>query len=108
MGSSFLKITPFDGYLPLAKEEFEISANDNLLVRSCQKILQKFVISYRSRISSIKISVYLEDFLEFCYANANQFDVIDCSNLPGPIGLANVINSATSRLSDNELYSLNL
>lgn len=99
-------ITPFDGYFPLAKEEFEISDNDNLLVRSCQKILQKFVTSYRSRIRAVKISVHLEDFLEFCYANTNQFDVIDCSNLPDPIGLANVINAATSRLSDNEQSTL--
>jgi hypothetical protein len=99
-------ITPFDGYLPLAREELDTSANDNLLVRSCQKILKKFITSYRSRIDKVQISVYLEDFFEFCYATTHQFDVIDCCSLPDQTGLANVINAATARLSDNQQSTL--
>lgn len=99
-------ISPFHGYLPLTKEELDTSSDDNLLIRSCQKILKNFVSSYRSRIGVVKINVHLEDFLEFCYASTDQFDVIDCCNLPDQIGLANVLNAATARLSDNPQSTL--
>ena len=38
---------PFDGYLPLTKEELITSSSDKILLRSCQNILKKLVSNYR-------------------------------------------------------------
>lgn len=57
--------------------------------------------SYRSRIANIQVFFHLEDALEFCFTNANKFDVIDCSNLVDRVGLANLLNAASGKLSNN-------
>jgi hypothetical protein len=58
------------------------------------------VNSYRSRIADIQVFFHLEDALEFCFTNTNKFDVIDCSSADG-FGLANLLNAASGRLSNN-------
>ena len=94
-------LCPFDGYVPLKKEELDTSAEDGILIKSCQKILKNLVSSYRNRIDAVKIFFHLEDALEFCYAGTNdKFDIIDCSNLADHVGLVNVITAASRRLSD--------
>ena len=95
-------VLPFDGYLPLTKEELITSSTDKILLRSCQNILKKLVSNYRQRTATTAIIFHLEDALEFCYAETTKdFDVIDCSNLADRIGLLNVINASSSRLSNN-------
>ena len=91
---------PFDGYLPLTKEELITSSSDKILLRSCQNILKKLVSNYRQRTATTAIFFYLEDALEFCYAETEEFDVIDCSNLADHVGLLNIINASSSRLSN--------
>jgi hypothetical protein len=97
----FHSLCPFRGYLPLSQEEIITSVKDKILLPTCQKILKNLVASYRSRIANIQVFFHLEDALEFCFTNANKFDVIDCSNLADHIGLANLLNAASGRLSNN-------
>ena len=92
---------PFDGYLPLTKEELNTLPKDKILIRSCQKILKNLVSNYRQRTATTAIFFHLGNALEFCYAETEEFDVIDCSNLADHIGLPNVINASSSRLSNN-------
>ena len=59
------------------------------------------MLSYRNRKDDVKIFLHLEDALEFCYAGTtDMFDIIDCSNLADYVGLVNLINAASTRLSD--------
>ena len=98
-------LSPFEGYLPLTKEQLYVkdtSVKSKIMTQSCQKILKSLLFSYRSRIENIKIFVHLEDALEFCYAgSAENFDVIDCSNLGDHLGLANILNACSRRLADH-------
>ena len=95
-------LCPFDGYLPLTAEELDTSDEENILIKSCQKILRPLISSYRRRLQSVKIVVSLENALEFCYAESTEkFDVIDAANLSDPFGLANVLNAAYGKLSNN-------
>ncbi|EFX82902.1 hypothetical protein DAPPUDRAFT_101078 [Daphnia pulex] len=92
---------PFLGYLPLSQDqELITSVKDKILLPTCQKILKDTVNSFRSRIADIQVFFHLEDALEFCFTNANKFDVIDCSSADR-IGLANILNAASGRLSNN-------
>ena len=93
---------PYLDYLPLSQDQQLItSVKDKILLPTCQKILKDTVNSYRSRIADIQVFFHLEDALEFCFTNTNKFDVIDCSNLADHIGLANLLNAASGRLSNN-------
>ncbi len=94
---------PFDSYLPLPKEELITSANEEILIQSCQKILKRFVEAYRRHMKTVKISIHLGTALEFCCTRAaEKFDVIDCSSsILDDIGLANLIVACSDRLSDN-------
>ncbi|EFX62616.1 hypothetical protein DAPPUDRAFT_120058 [Daphnia pulex] len=92
---------PFLGYLPLSQDqELITSVKDKILLPTCQKIMKDTVDSYRSRIADIEVFFHLEDALEFCFTNANKFDVIDCSSADR-FGLANILNAASGRLSNN-------
>ena len=99
--------SPFDGYLPLSKEELDLSDQDNILIRSCQKIFKSLVSSYRNRIESVEITAHLGDALDFCYAESTEkFDVIDASNLPDQLGLANILNAAFGKMhSESFLFT---
>lgn len=102
--------SPFDSYLPLTKEEQQeqqdTSVKSNMMTQSCQKILKRLLLSYRSRIENVEVFFHLEDALEFCYAgSAEHFDVIDCSNLADHVGLANII-VACSRILANHPAAL--
>ena len=93
---------PFDAYLPLLKEELVTSANEEILIRSCQKILKSYVDSYRRHMKTLQLSIHLSDVLEFCCTQTTvKFDVIDCSNVVDDIGLANVLVACSEILSDN-------
>ena len=95
-------LCPFDGYLPLTREELDTSAEKGIMVKSCQKILQKLVSSYRRRIEAVRVHIHLKDAVEYCYSEtAEKFDVIDCSNLADHVGLVNMLNACQARLSDN-------
>ena len=94
-------LCPYDGYLPLTKEELDTSAKKGILIQSCQKILQNLVSSYRRRIEAVKVHIHLKDAVEYCYSTAETFDVIDCSNLADHVGLVNMLNACQARLSDN-------
>jgi hypothetical protein len=98
-------LSPFEAYLPLTKEELYVtdtSVKSQIMTQSCQKILKNLLFSYRSRIENIKIFVHLEDALEFCYAgSAENFDVIDFSNLADHLGLANILNACSRKLADH-------
>ena len=94
-------LCPFDGYLPFSNEGLDTSIKNGMLIRACQKKLKSLVLSYRNRKDDIKIFFHLEDALEFCYAGTtDMFDIIDCSNLADHVGLVNLINAASTRLSD--------
>ncbi len=95
-------LSPFGGFLPLTKDELEKSANQQIMIRSIQKILKNLVSAYRQRIASVQIHVHLGDAVEFCYSEKTpKFDVIDCSNLADHVGLINVLTACSARLSDN-------
>ncbi len=95
-------VCPFDGYTPFTNEELDTSAKEKVLIRSCQKILQSLVSSYRRRRDSIKIFFHLEDPLEYCYTEKNiKFDVIESSMLAKEIGLSNVITACNGLLADH-------
>lgn len=83
----------FDGYLSLPKEELINSANEEILLKSCQKIPKIFVEAYRRQMKTVKISFHLGAALEFCCTRAaEKFDVIDCSSsILDDIRLANLI-----------------
>jgi hypothetical protein len=92
---------PYLDYLPLSQDQQLItSVKDKILLPTCQKILKDIVNSYRSRIADIQVFFHLEDALKFCFRNANKIDVIDCSSADC-IGLANLLNAASGRLSNN-------
>ncbi len=98
-------LCPFDGYLPLVKEELDTSIKSKMMIRSCQKILKNLLSFYRKRLidgKTFELFFYLEDALEFCYSeNFNKFDVIDCSNVADHVGLANLILACSGKLSDH-------
>ncbi|EFX85370.1 hypothetical protein DAPPUDRAFT_237975 [Daphnia pulex] len=95
-----LWITPFEGYLPMAKGELITSA-EQIMTQSCSGILKRLVSSYRSTIKTIEIIFHLGEAVEFCYSDANKFDVIDCSNFVDHVGLANLVVACCQKLSDN-------
>ncbi|XP_046448552.1 uncharacterized protein LOC124197216 [Daphnia pulex] len=92
--------TPFEGYLPMAKGEL-ITSVEEIMTHSCSEILKRLVSSYRSRIPTVKIFFHLEEAVEFCYSDANKFDVIDCSDFVSHVGLANLVVACCQKLSDN-------
>jgi hypothetical protein len=98
-------LCPFDGYLPLLKEELVTSIKNKMMIRSCQKILKNLLSCYRKRLidgKTFELFFYLEDALEFCYSeNVNKFDVIDCSNAADHVGLVNLILACSGKLSDH-------
>jgi hypothetical protein len=99
-------LCPFEGYLPLVKEELDTSIKSKMMmIRSCQKILKNLLSCYRKRLSdgkTFELFIYLEDAIEFCYSeNVNKFDVIDCSNIADHVGLANLILACSGKLSDH-------
>ncbi len=95
------QLCPFDGYLPLTREELDAPNNKGTLIRTCQKILQNLVSDYKKHIDGIKFFFHLEDALEFCLSQSTlSFDVIDCSNLVDHIGLVHLINACERILSD--------
>jgi hypothetical protein len=98
-------LCPFEGYLPLVKEELDTSIKSKMMIRSCQKILRNLLSFYRKRLNdgkTFELFFYLEDAIEFCYSeNVNKFDVIDCSNIADYVGLANLILAVSGKLSDH-------
>ena len=96
------KLSPYCGYLPLSREEIDITVRSQVLIRSCQRILKGLVSSYRRRLEDVKVFFYLEEALEYCYTERSlKFDVIDCSNIADYEGLVNVINACKLRLADH-------
>ena len=92
--------TPFEGYLPMANGEM-VTSGEGILIRSCSEILKNLVLSYRSRMQTTKIVFHWEEAIEFCYSDANKFDVIHCSNFVSSVGLANLILACSQKLSAN-------
>ncbi|XP_046654290.1 uncharacterized protein LOC124345853 [Daphnia pulicaria] len=99
----YYSLCPFDGYMPLLKEELDISIKSKMMIRSCQKILKNLLSCYRKRLidgKTFELFFYLEDAIEFCYSEiVNKFDVIDCSNMADHVGLANLILACSGKLS---------
>jgi hypothetical protein len=95
------QLCPFDGYLPLTRgKEMDTSNENEMLIRTCQKILQTLVANYRRCMKTVKIFFHVDDALEFCLSNVKlSFDVIDCSNLADHVGLINLINACERRLA---------
>jgi hypothetical protein len=95
------QLCPFDGYLPLTREELDTSDDEGILIRTCQKILKNLVADFKKRIDGVKIFFYLEDAVEFCLSESTLvFDLIDCSNLADHIGLVHLINGCEKILAD--------
>jgi hypothetical protein len=98
-------LCPFDGYLPLLKEELVTLMKNKMMIRSCQKILKNLLSCYRKRLidgKTFELFFYLEDALEFCYSeNVNKFDIIDCSDIADYVGLVNLILACSGKLSDH-------
>jgi hypothetical protein len=98
-------LCPFDGYLPFLKEELVTSIKNEMMIRSCQKILKNLLSCYRKRLidgKTFEFLFYLEDAIEFCYSeNVNKFDVIDCSDFADQAGLVNLILACSGKLSDH-------
>jgi hypothetical protein len=93
-------LTPFEGYLPIAKGEL-ITSVEQIMTHSCSEILKRLISSYRSRIPTVKIVFHLEEALKHCYSDANKFDVIDYSDFVSRVGLANLVVACCQKLSDN-------
>ena len=95
------QLSPFDSFMPLLKEELDMST-DQILIRSCQKILMTQVAGYRSRLETIQTVFHLEDSMAFCYSDTNNltFDIIDCSCLADQVGLVNLIIGSSKKLAD--------
>jgi hypothetical protein len=93
-------LTPFEGYLPMAKSEL-LTSGERIITQSCSEMLKNLMLSYRKRIQTVNIVFHLEEAVEFCYLDANKFDVIDCSNFVDDIGLANLLLACCQRLSNN-------
>jgi hypothetical protein len=93
-------LTPFEGYLPMAKGEL-ITSVEEIMTHSCSEILKRLVSSYRSRIRTVKIVFHLEEAIKHCYSDANKFHVIDCSDFLDHVGLANLVVACCQKLSDN-------
>jgi hypothetical protein len=96
----FFCLTPFEGYLPMAKGEL-ITSVEEIMTHSCSEKLKRLVSSYRSRIPTVKIVFHLEEAIKHCYSDANKFDVIDCSDFSEHVGLANLVVACCQKLSDN-------
>jgi hypothetical protein len=93
-------LTPFEGYLPMAKREL-LTSGERIMTQSCSEILKNLILSYRQRIQTVQVVFQLEEAIEFCSSDANKFDVIDCSNFVDNVGLANLIVACCQRLSNN-------
>jgi hypothetical protein len=90
--------SPFIGFLPLPFEELETNEED-IAALHCQKMLKKFVASYRQIKNNINFHFHWSDNLEFCLIGTNEmFDIIDCSDLADKVGLTNLIISVSPRL----------
>jgi hypothetical protein len=105
----YYSLCPFDGYMPLLKEELDISIKSKMMIRSCQKILKNLLSCYRKRLidgKTFEFFFYLEDAIEFCYSeNVNKFDVIDCSSIADHVGLVNLILACSGKLSHQQCCS---
>ena len=94
-------LCPFESYLPLTNEELNTSAKDGTLIRSCQKILANLLSSYRKRKETAKIYIHFGDGMEFCCTQTTEkFDIIDSSVCADHVGLANLINVCSDRLTN--------
>ena len=90
--------SPFIGFLPLPLDELEANEED-IAALHCQKMLKKFVASYRQLKNKINFHFHWSDNLQFCLIGTNEmFDIIDCSTLADEVGLANLIISVSPRL----------
>jgi hypothetical protein len=78
---------------------------NEMMIRSCQKILKNLLSFYRRRLidgRTCEFLFFLEDAIEFCYSeNVNKFDVIDCSDFADQAGLVNLILACSGKLSDH-------
>lgn len=101
-------VCPFNSFLPLSVSELEQDDETGKKVLSsyCQKVLKQYVMRFRLReMNDIQWFFHDCDLLQLCYTLSEKFDVIDCSNLADEVGLANLLNAAGRRLSE-ELESL--
>ncbi len=90
---------PFDSYLPLHLDQLEVSAEEGVVTRYCQKTLKKMVAVYIENRNNVSFNFHLNDALQFCIdGTSEKFDVIDCSSLADEVGMANLILSSKNVL----------
>lgn len=95
-------ICPFNSYLPLPlnNELNPQKANEGCAATYyCQGVLQTRLHLYQKKKEKIKWVFHLGDPIELCYSLTELFDAIDCSGLSDEVGLANLVNAAGRRLS---------
>lgn len=84
---------PFQDYL----NRKPLSVQRDLLT-CCVSLMGEQIASYREELKTTEISFAIGDPLDLCYKNHNwmgQFHVVDTTNLPDQIGLANLLNAAS-------------
>lgn len=89
-------VSPFEAYLNLKQASSDFLTN-------CQNLFGEQLSSYRSRFQELVF--HIGEPLALCYKNhgwAGQFHIVDCSNLPDRLGLANILNAASITLSNDD------
>jgi hypothetical protein len=96
-------VCPFNSYLPfpLNNDLDPQKMNEGTVATHyCQSVLQKWLHLYKIKMDMIKWVFHYGDPIELCYTLTEFFDAIDCSGLADRVGLANLVNAAGRRLSD--------
>lgn len=96
-------VCPFSSYLPFAlnNELDQQKMNEGTIATSyCKSLLQKWLHLYKIKMDMIKWVFHFGDPIELCYTLTEFFDAIDCCGLANRVGLANLVNAAGRRLSD--------
>jgi len=90
---------PFDSYLSLLTEEIaEENQDSDQIIRLCRKALRNLVLAFYQRREAVEFTFHLGDPLH-CAITENDFDVIDCGDLPDRVGLINVLAVFGAKLS---------
>lgn len=93
-------VCPFNGYLPLPIDELEATPNGDTASIYCRKVLKDHLLAYKMKKDKITWVFHVGNSLELCYSINEKFHAIDCCGLADEVGLANVLNAAGTRLSD--------
>lgn len=92
---------PFNGYLPFPICELEeLCGEEGFVTKHCKKKLSLLLSAYQHHKEKVYLVFHIGNPLELCYSLSEKFDAIDCSFLAEKAGLANVINAAGRRLSE--------